>query len=76
MDRIQKGKLLSMVFQYSKPQVEQILDSRVKKQMRHGMYMEHLIKWHTLPEAKATWVAESNFKRLGIDVALPPPGGT
>lgn len=40
------------------------------------MYMEHLIKWHNLPKAKATWVAESDFKILGIDVSLLPPGGT
>lgn len=60
----------------SKPQAEHVLDSRVQKQMRHGVYMEHLIKWHNLLEPEATWVAKSNFKRLGIDVTFPPPGGT
>lgn len=60
----------------SKPRVEQILDSRVKKQMRHDVYIKLLIKWHNLPEVEATLVVESDFKRVGIDVALLPPGGT
>ena len=49
-----------------KPQVDQILDSRVKKKTRHDIYMEHLIKWRNQTESEATWIAESEFKKKGI----------
>lgn len=37
-----------------KPQVEKILDSRVKKKTRHKLYMEHLVKWRHQPKLEAT----------------------
>ena len=55
-----------------KPLAEGILDSRAKKKTSHKIYMEHLVKWKNLPITKATWVAESHFKKLGISMDLLP----
>ena len=46
--------------------VEKVLDSRVKKNTRHKVYMEHLIKWKNKPDSEETWVANTNFKKMGI----------
>lgn len=54
----------------TKPQAEKVLDSRVKKKTRHGIYMEHLVKWKNQPESEATWVAEHEFKKRGISQDL------
>lgn len=54
----------------SKLEVEQVLDSRVKKTTRHKVYMEHLIKWKEKPVLEATWVAETKFKKVGIPLDL------
>lgn len=55
-----------------KQEVEKVLDSRMKKSTRHKVYMEHLIKWKGNPTSEATWVAEIDFKRLGIPLDLIP----
>ena len=49
-----------------KPQAKKILDSKVKKKTRHGIYMEHLIKWKDKLESKATWITKSDFRKRGI----------
>ena len=46
--------------------MERILDSIVEKSTRNKVYKEHLVKWLDTLEAKATWVAESDFKKHGI----------
>ena len=56
----------------NKLEVEKVLDSRVKKSTRHKVYMEHLIKWKGKPTSEATWVAEADFKKLGIPLDLIP----
>ena len=55
-----------------KPQAEMILNSKVKKKIRHKIYMEHHVKWKYLPTAEATWVAKTYFKKLGISMDLLP----
>lgn len=47
-------------------EAERLLDSRVKKVTRHKVYMKHLIRWKHKPKSEATWVAATNFKKLGI----------
>ena len=54
----------------TKLEVEKLLDSRVKKTTRHKVYMEHLIKWKEKPVSEATWVAETEFKKVGIPLDL------
>jgi hypothetical protein len=54
----------------NKLEVEKVLDSRVKKTTRHKVYMEHLIKWKEKPISEATWVAETEFKKVGIPLDL------
>ena len=56
----------------NKLEVEKVLDSRLKKSTRHKVYMEHLIKWKGKPTSEATWVAEADFKKLGIPLDLIP----
>ena len=56
----------------TKLEVEKLLDSRVKKTTRHKVYMEHLIKWKEKPVSEATWVAETDFKKVGIPLDLIP----
>ena len=38
--------------------------------------MEHLIKWENLPKLEATWIANSEFKKLGINEDIPSLGVT
>ena len=54
----------------TKLEAEKLLDSRVKKTTGHKVYMEHLIKWKEKPVSKATWVAETEFKKVGIPLDL------
>lgn len=54
----------------TKLEVEKLLDSRVKKTTRQKVYMEHLIKWKEKPVSEATWVAETDLKKVGIPLDL------
>ena len=60
----------------NKLEVEKVLDSRVKKYTRHKVYMEHLIQWKGKKTLEATWVAEIEFKNVGIPLDMFPLGGT
>ena len=46
---------------------KKVLDSRVYKKTRTTTYWEHILKWHDKEYAKATWIKEADFKKLGID---------
>lgn len=52
---------------------EKILDSRIYKKTRNKDYMEHLVKWHGKEDDDATWIRETEFKRLGIDPNILNP---
>ena len=41
----------------SKLEVEEVLESRVKKSTSHKVYMENLIKWKGKPTSEASWLA-------------------
>ena len=49
------------------PQVERILDFRVRKSTRKKVYKEHLVKWLDKPEV------EVDFKRYGISMEFISP---
>lgn len=53
-----------------KPKVEKILNSRVAKQTRTKTYMEYLVKWQGKADSEATWLQETEFKKLGINPDL------
>ena len=55
------------------PQVEKILDSRVKKSTRNKVYKENLVKLKDTPKVEETWVAKSYFKKHGISKELLSP---
>lgn len=65
-----------VVPQTSKLEVEQVLDTKVKKEKRHQVCMEHLIKSKGKLESVETWVAEANFKKANIPQDLLSPGVT
>lgn len=54
-------------------QENKVLDSRAYKKTRKKDYMEHLVQWLGKDDVEATWVKESDFKRLGIDPTLLNP---
>lgn len=53
-----------------KPKVESILDSRVKKMTRHGIYMENLIKWRHQCELEDNCLTKGDFNNLGINMEI------
>ena len=60
----------------SKLEVEQVLDSRVKKVTKHQGYMEHLIKLKGKPNSEPTWVPKVYFNKVGIPQDLLSIGVT
>lgn len=54
----------------TEPQAEKVIDSRVKKKIGNGIYMERLVKWKNHPESEAIWITENDFKKRGINQDL------
>ena len=45
----------------------------MKESTKNKVYKEHSVKWMDLPEVGATWVVESDFKKLGINKEFLSP---
>jgi hypothetical protein len=45
--------------------LESILDSKVIKKTRKGVYKEYLVKWTGLPESEAIWMTEADILKHG-----------
>ena len=45
----------------------------IDKKTKKKDYMEHLIKWLGKDDADATWIRETDFKRLSINSTLLNP---
>ena len=54
----------------SSPKAKKVLSSWVSKKIGHKTYWEYLIEWKGKEDAKATWVKETKFQKLGIDPRL------
>lgn len=61
----------------SKPlELESILDSKVVKQTRRGVYKDYLVKWKDLPESEATGMIESDIIKHGTSINRLATQGT
>lgn len=56
--------------------LESILDSKVIKQTKRGVYKDYLVKWKDLPESEATWMFESDIIKHGTSVNQLETQGT
>ena len=48
-----------------KPQMEHILDKRVRKKTRRKQYFEYLVKWKNRPVEDASWETEAEIQKHG-----------
>jgi hypothetical protein len=48
-----------------KPQMQHILDKRVRKRTRQKKYFEYLVKWKNHPVEDASWETEEEIQRHG-----------
>ena len=48
-----------------KPQMERILDKRVRKKTRWKQYFEYLVKWKNHPVEDARWESEAVIQKHG-----------
>jgi hypothetical protein len=52
------------------PQMERILDKRVRKKTRRKKYFEYLVKWKGHPVEDASWEIEVEIQRHGKTVHM------
>lgn len=61
----------------SKPlELECILDSKVIKPTRKGVYKDYLVKWKGLPKSEGTWMSEGDIIKHGTTVTRLATQGT
>lgn len=50
-------------------ELESILDTKIVKKTRKGVYKNYLVKWKGLPDSDAMWMSKADILQHGVEIS-------